>query len=213
MEKNIRLLSIHDEVEKYGTQSVDTIELIAEITGAKIGIINEMVWENGTIQKALINATCEKNKVTKMQAYKLKLLGELLKRNTSCPEEDVVNMNSPRIIADFYMQEFRHLEVEHFDILLLTTKNTVIKKVNISKGTVNASIVHPRDVFREAMKLNASGIVLMHNHPSGDPTPSNEDIDITNRLIDVGGVVGIKVLDHIIFGNNRFISLKEKNLI
>lgn len=124
-----------------------------------------------------------------------------------------VKINEPTTIANLYMDEMRYLQKEHFKVLLLDTKNQIIVTEEISVGTLNASIVHPRDVFKVAIKRNANSIILIHNHPSGDPTPSNEDINITNRLIDGGNLIGIKVLDHIIIGDNRYISFKEKNLI
>lgn len=124
-----------------------------------------------------------------------------------------VKINEPTTIANLYMDEMRYLQKEHFKVLLLDTKNQIIVTEEISVGTLNASIVHPRDVFKVAIKRNANSIILIHNHPSGDPTPSNEDINITNRLIDSGNLIGIKVLDHIIIGDNRYISFKEKNLI
>ncbi len=124
-----------------------------------------------------------------------------------------VKISDPSTIANLYMDEMRYLQKEHFRIVLLDTKNQIITDEEISIGTLNASIVHPRDVFKVAIKRNANSIILIHNHPSGDPTPSNEDINITNRLIDAGNLIGIKVLDHIIIGDNRYISFKEKKLI
>lgn len=124
-----------------------------------------------------------------------------------------VKITNPETIANLYMDEMRYLHKEHFKIALLDTKNQIIVTEEISVGTLNASIVHPRDVFKVAIKRNANSIILIHNHPSGDPAPSNEDINITNRLIEAGKLIGIKVLDHIIIGDNRYISFKEKNLL
>ncbi|MBU5427218.1 DNA repair protein RadC [Tissierella pigra] len=124
-----------------------------------------------------------------------------------------VKINEPSTIANLYMDEMRYLQKEHFRIALLDTKNQIIVTEEISVGTLNASIVHPRDVFKAAIKRNSNSMILVHNHPSGDPKPSNEDINITNRLVEAGNLIGIKVLDHIIIGDNRYISFKEKNLI
>ncbi|WP_313756308.1 DNA repair protein RadC [Tissierella sp.] len=124
-----------------------------------------------------------------------------------------VKITEPSTIANLYMDEMRYLQKEHFRIVLLDTKNQIIVTEEISVGTLNASIVHPRDVFKAAIKRNSNSMILIHNHPSGDPAPSNEDINITNRLVDAGNLIGIKVLDHIIIGDNRYISFKEKNLI
>ncbi len=124
-----------------------------------------------------------------------------------------VKITEPNTIANLYMDEMRYLQKEHFRVLLLDTKNQIIATEEISVGTLNVSIVHPRDVFKAAIKRNSNSMILIHNHPSGDPTPSNEDINVTNRLVDAGNLIGIKVLDHIIIGDNRYISFKEKNLI
>ena len=126
---------------------------------------------------------------------------------------DKIKISDPSTIANLFMGEMRYLQKEHFRVILLDTKNQIIVTEEISVGTLNASIVHPRDVFKVAIKRNANSVVLIHNHPSGDPTPSKEDINITNRLIEAGNLIGIKVLDHLIIGDNRYMSFKEKNLI
>lgn len=138
---------------------------------------------------------------------------EIGKRLNKIGTHDRVKITSPGILADLMMDEMRYLNKEHFKIAILDTKNQILTIENISVGTLNASIVHPRDVFKIAIKRNANSIILIHNHPSGDTSPSNEDINITNRLIDAGNLIGIKVLDHIIIGDNKYLSFKEKNLI
>lgn len=97
--------------------------------------------------------------------------------------------------------------------LFLNSKNHIIAQETLSMGSLNASIVHPREVFRAAIKCSSASIVCAHNHPSGDPTPSPEDIQITKRLIEAGAIVGIDVLDHIIIGDGTYVSLKEKGLV
>lgn len=138
---------------------------------------------------------------------------EIGKRLSRRGPHDKIKVTSPTILADLLMDEMRYLSKEYFKIAILDTKNQILCIENISVGTLNASIVHPRDVFKIAIKRNANAIILIHNHPSGDSTPSNEDIGITNRLIDAGNLIGIKVLDHIIIGDNIYYSFKEKNLI
>jgi DNA repair protein RadC len=98
-------------------------------------------------------------------------------------------------------------------VLLLNTKNHIISIQEISVGSLTASIVHPREVFETAVKHHAASMILIHNHPSGDPTPSREDIAVTERLVKAGKVMDIPVLDHVILGNNRFASLKERGLL
>ncbi|WP_252098381.1 RadC family protein, partial [Bacillus thuringiensis] len=101
----------------------------------------------------------------------------------------------------------------NFICLYLNTKNQVIHRQTIFIGSLNTSIVHPREVFKEAFRRAAASIICLHNHPSGDPTPSREDIEVTKRLVECGQIIGIEVLDHIIIGDHKFVSLKEKGHI
>jgi DNA repair protein RadC len=102
-----------------------------------------------------------------------------------------------------------HQEVETFSVVLLDTKNQVIDIVEISRGTINQAIVHPRDVFKLAIRRNSNSIIVSHNHPSNCVEPSPEDISVTKRLVDAGNIIGIKVVDHVIIGNGSYVSLKE----
>ncbi|HOE16902.1 MAG TPA: DNA repair protein RadC [Syntrophorhabdaceae bacterium] len=102
---------------------------------------------------------------------------------------------------------------EHFKLILLNTRNKIIGLSTVSIGTLNASLVHPREVFKDAIRHSASSVVVAHNHPSGNPEPSEEDIKITRRLVESGKILGIEVLDHIIIGKDSFISLKAKGLL
>lgn len=122
-------------------------------------------------------------------------------------------IRSPKDAADYLMEEMRSLNQENFVALLLDTKNQVIHKMTIFIGSVNASIVHPRETFKEAIKRSAASIVVAHNHPSGNPKPSEEDIHVTRRLVETGKITGIEVLDHLIIGDRKFISLKEEGYI
>ncbi|NRG43159.1 DNA repair protein RadC [Bacillus sp. CRN 9] len=97
--------------------------------------------------------------------------------------------------------------------LYLNTKNQILSKQTIFIGSLNASIVHPREVYKEAFRQSAASIICLHNHPSGDPAPSREDIDVTKRLAECGKIIGIEILDHIIIGEKKFVSLKEKGYI
>ena len=111
------------------------------------------------------------------------------------------------------MEEMRHMEQEHLKVLLLNTKNVLLKDVDISDGTVNASIATPREIFIEALKFRGSGIILIHNHPSGDPSPSTEDVLFTKRVLEAGKLMGVPLLDHIIIGDNSYVSLKERGML
>ncbi|MFD1018908.1 RadC family protein [Thalassobacillus hwangdonensis] len=122
-------------------------------------------------------------------------------------------IRSPEDGADFVMEEMRDLQQEHFICLFLNTKNQVLHRQTIFIGSLNASIVHPREVFKEAVKRSAASIICAHNHPSGDPTPSQEDINVTRRLSECGKMIGIELLDHLVIGDRKFISLKEKGYL
>lgn len=138
---------------------------------------------------------------------------ELGRRISRAVPKEKVAIRSPGDAADYVMEEMRYLTQEHFVCLFLNTKNRVIDKQRIFVGSLNASLVHPREVFREAIRRSSAGIICIHNHPSGDPTPSREDIDITHRLYEAGQIVGVELLDHIIIGENCFYSLKEKGIL
>ena len=125
-------------------------------------------------------------------------------------------INSPEKVAEVAINvlELHEQAEEVFYILTLNTKNEINGIFEVSRGSLSASIVHPREVFKRALLQNASGIILLHNHPSGDPTPSEEDLDITNRLIEAGDLLGIRVLDHLVIGDeSNYISFKQKRLM
>ena len=138
---------------------------------------------------------------------------ELGKRIALTTNVDNYKIQGPEDVGNLLMEEMRYLNKEMFNIILLNTKNNVISIENISVGSLNASIVHPREVFNIAIRRSSSAIILAHNHPSGDPKPSTEDINITKRLIEAGSIIGINVLDHIIIGDGVYFSMKEKEII
>ncbi|GMA52356.1 UPF0758 protein [Alicyclobacillus contaminans] len=114
--------------------------------------------------------------------------------------------------ADWVMDRLRYLKKEHFVILHLDTKHCILGEETVSIGSLDASIVHPREIFKSAIKKSASAILCVHNHPSGDPTPSSEDIAVTRRLSEAGKLLGIDVLDHIVVGDGQYVSLKARGL-
>lgn len=131
------------------------------------------------------------------------------KRNTS---QQPCFKNSSQVYT-YYMPKFYGLKKEKFLCTLLDTKNRVFKETTVSEGTLTSSPVHPREVFRYAIKEAAASVLFVHNHPSGDPSPSRDDIDITKRLIETGKIIGINVLDHIIIGDGRYLSLIESGYL
>ncbi|HZB25931.1 MAG TPA: DNA repair protein RadC [Vicinamibacterales bacterium] len=138
---------------------------------------------------------------------------ELGRRIVSGAGRERVQVTSPRSVADFLMPSYGNRPVEQFGIVLLDTKHRVLRTTVLSVGTLDASIVHPREIFREATAGGAAAIVLFHNHPSGDPEPSRDDRRLTERLIAAGVVMGIDVLDHIILGDAQYFSFREKGTL
>lgn len=120
---------------------------------------------------------------------------------------------SPEEIAQYFIPEFMNQKIETFIALLLNSSNQILKKVNISTGSLNSSVVHPREVFRFAVVESAASIILLHNHPSGNPSPSNEDKEITRNLVEAGNLMKIKVIDHLIIAGNSFFSFAKEGLI
>lgn len=146
------------------------------------------------------------------QAKAVQLLAaiELGRRLSSKQTDTKYTIRSPKDAASYLMADMTSLKQEHFVVLFLNIKNQVMHKQTIFVGSLNASIVHPREIFREAVRRSAASIVCAHNHPSGNPAPSPEDIAVTKRLMEAGSIVGIELLDHIIIGDHQFISLNEK---
>ncbi|WP_223154988.1 RadC family protein [Alkalibacillus aidingensis] len=138
---------------------------------------------------------------------------ELGKRIQSYKLSDQYTIRSPEDGANFLMEDMRGLKQEHFVCLYLDTKNRIIHRQTIFIGSLNSSIVHPREVYKEAIKRSAASIICAHNHPSGDPSPSNEDIHVTRRLVESGKMIGIELLDHLVIGDHKYISLKEKGYL
>lgn len=135
---------------------------------------------------------------------------ELGRRSVSQAARDRVQLTSPRAVAEHLLPQYGNRPVEQFGVLLLDTKHRVLRSTVLSVGTLDASIVHPREVFREAVTGGAAAIVLFHNHPSGDPEPSREDTRLTERLIAAGVLMGINVIDHVILGDARYFSYRER---
>jgi DNA repair protein RadC len=138
---------------------------------------------------------------------------ELGRRTLLRPAEERVQFLKPREIAAHLIPSFGSHPVEHFGVMLLDTKHRLLRQRIISIGTLDASVVHPREVFREATAASAATIVVFHNHPSGDPTPSGDDLELTKRLVRAGIVMGIEVLDHVIIAETRYFSFREQGVI
>ena len=182
--RNISSKDLADEILK----NAGSIENLKDI---KISTLNK-IKGIGTVKACQLLAAIELGR----RVYYVKNIGNII-------------INSTTSVFETYKSEFVNSSQEKFCALYLDTKKNVISFKTLFKGTLDKSIVHPREVFREAILLSASGIIVMHNHPSGDVTPSNEDIEVTNSLIYTGNIMGIKLVDHIIFGKDKYYSFFE----
>jgi DNA repair protein RadC len=126
---------------------------------------------------------------------------------------DITSIRQPEDAANWYLHQLRYVQQEEFHVLLLSTKHQVLASCCVAIGTMDAALVDPRKVFQEALRHQAAALILAHNHPSGDPSPSKEDIALTLRLAEAGRLLELPVLDHVIIGDGRFVSLKEKGLL
>nr|WP_040305599.1 DNA repair protein RadC [Caloramator australicus] len=223
---NFRIRDIpHDErprerLIKFGPESLSNAELLAILlrTGTKdfsaINLAQNIISKNGL--DFLSNCTIEELSSIKgvglAKAAQIKAAIELGKRLRGLRNSNKIKITSPKDVFNLIGEDMRYLKREFLRVIFLNTKNIVIDIKDISIGSLNSSIVHPREVFSEAIRRSSSSIIICHNHPSGDPEPSMEDINITKRLFEVGKLVGIELLDHIIIGDGCYISLKEKNL-
>jgi DNA repair protein radc len=138
---------------------------------------------------------------------------ELAKRIYSAPPKAPIIMSNPQNAADFLLPQMRYLDREVFKCLYLNRKNHYLFSEIVSVGGLSKSLVHPREVFKPAIKRSAASVILAHNHPSGDPQPSCEDLSVTKQLVEAGNLLGIDVLDHIIIGDGQWISLIQEGLI
>ncbi|MDA8229691.1 MAG: DNA repair protein RadC [Desulfitobacterium hafniense] len=211
-----------ERLYKLGPEALSNKEILAILlrTGMRgenvLTLAERLLTEAGGLSglgKLTVHELERFNGLGKAKAAELKAAIELGRRSVSSDPLTRPVVNSPQDVAHLVMEEMRHLDREHFKVITLTTKNHVLGISSISIGSLNSSLVHPRECFKEAIRRNSNAIILLHNHPSGDPTPSREDIDVTRRLADGGQILGIEVLDHVIIGDNRYISLKEQGVL
>ena len=148
-----------------------------------------------------------------VKAVQLLCIGELARRIAKASAQEGIRLDRPEAIARYFMEDLRYKKQEEMVVAMFNTKGRLLRETVISRGTVNASLVTPREVFLEAMRQEAVYVVLLHNHPSGDPTPSREDIRLTKRMQEAGDLLEIPVLDHIIIGDNCYLSFKERGYI
>lgn len=204
---------------RYGSSVLSNAELLAILlrTGtyaeSAIGLAHRVLSESSglrTLGDMSIDQLMQIKGIGAAKALQIHASIELGRRMARSTQSETVIIRTPQDVSRVLTEELRYLTKEHFVCLFLNTKNHVIGQETLSMGSLNASIVHPREVFCAAIKRSSAAIICAHNHPSGDPTPSPQDIEITKRLVEAGEIIGIDVLDHIIIGDNGYVSLKEK---
>lgn len=210
-----------ERLVKYGPEVLSNAELLAIILRvgtheySAIGLAEHMLGEFRGLKGIATAGVEDLSRIKGLGVAKssqIKAMVELGKRLAATVEHSRPSIRSPQDAADLIMPELRDAPQEHFKGLFLNTKNEVLKIRTITIGSLDASLISPRELFREAISMNSASVIVAHNHPSGDPTPSREDVQVTKRLFEAGEVVGIEVLDHLVIGDGRWVSLKERGL-
>lgn len=214
----------YEKLELYGAEVLTNSELLAIIikTGTKDEtsvmlaqkILNLELGNESQDLRFLQDISIEKlmtiKGIGKVKAIQIKAIGELTKRLSKPINNMKIKVKSPGDIANLFMQELRYEKKEIMKLIILNSKNVIQKMVNISLGATNSASVEPKEILLEAIKGQANRIILIHNHPSGDPTPSKADYMVTDRIYECADIMGIELLDHIVIGDGKFESILSK---
>ncbi len=211
-----------EKMKERGAQALGNSELLAILlrtgTAAESALrLAENLLDRAGGLAGLGHATLEEVEqvrgIGEAKAVTLLAALELGRRVDSLAPLDRTAVRTPGDVAALLLPRFRYESRESFVAVLLSTKNHVLKTPVISVGSLNASIVHPRELFREAINASAAAVIVAHNHPSGDPTPSPEDVSLTRKLVEAGKILDIPVLDHVVLGDGKYVSFKEKGIL
>ena len=213
-----------EKLESYGAASLSDAELLAIIIRTGFRGYNSVRLAEDILKcgkgKGLIGLCqigieelTKVRGVGKVKAIQLKAVAELTRRISKRTAKESLVMDSPETVARYFMEDLRHRDKECFMMLSLDSKGALISESLISIGTVNASLASPREVFVEAVNNRAVSIILVHNHPSGNPKPSKNDLVVTRQMKDAGELLGIKLIDHILIGDNSYVSLSEEKMM
>ena len=215
----------YEKFLEYGADALTDAELLAIVirTGTSknsaLSIAQQLLErfqqnrQLNSLHHVTIQELMEIDGIGEVKAVKIKCIAELSARMARQHAKDTLNFNSPSTIANYYMEQLRHEEVEKVLLLLLDNRLHLIEEYLLSKGTINASLLSVREVLRHALRAGACKFVLLHNHPSGNCTPSSEDLTITKKIKDAGNLMEIPLLDHLIVGDGCYVSLKEYGCI
>ncbi len=210
---------------KYGPESLSDAELLAIIIRSgsadehcieladKILSFNAKSSSLLNIYNSSISDLMLIKGIGKVKALQIKAVFEISKRISKSVRKKSLVLNNPKTVAEYFYEDLRHLDREVVILLMVDSAGNLIKEKVMSKGTVNASLLSPREIFCEALKESAVNIILLHNHPSGEVNPSKMDISCTSKVKEAGEIIGIKLLDHIIIGDNKYLSFREQNIV
>ncbi len=210
-----------ERLQHYGPAALATAELIAIML--RMGVAGQsavalaqslLAQFDGLpgLARATIAELCTIKGIGEAKAVQLKAALELGRRLLIASPQDRPQIKSPADAANLLMMEMSLFDQEHLRVILLDTKNHVLAIETVYQGNVNTAVIRVGELFRDAIRQNCAAIIVVHNHPSGDPTPSPEDVHITEQMVEAGNLLDIEVLDHIIVGNQRYVSLKERGL-
>ena len=205
----------HRRLQRYGAAALSNAELVELVTGSGETLGREVLTHFGGLTGLARASLAEIQDIEGLgpaRAARIKAALELGRRLTTATPDDRYQVRSPADVAKLLMPEMGILEQEQLRVVLLNTKMQIMDVVTVYVGNVNSTIVRPAELFREAVRVNTPAIVMVHNHPSGDPTPSLQDIEVTRKVVQAGRALGIEVFDHLIIGTGRYVSLKERGL-
>jgi DNA repair protein RadC len=210
-----------ERLRDYGPNALSDAELLAILLRVGVSGINvvqlaqKLLIEHGGwvgLQRLSFEELTKIHGMGEAKAAQVKAALEIGRRLLLAQPEQRPQITSPADVANLLMVEMAHLEQEHLRVVLLNTKNYVLKIETVYIGSINSSAVRIGEVFKTALKQNSAAIIVVHNHPSGDPTPSPEDVAVTRQLVEAGKLLDVDVLDHLVIGQGRWVSLRERRL-
>jgi DNA repair protein RadC len=222
----MKSLAAHDrpreKLRRLGAAALGDNELVAVVLGSgyagssALDLANVMLARTGGVEGLTRSRGEHLTRIPGIgaaRAAQVLAAVELGRRTLTRAERFRVKVSNPREVAELLLPMYGNRPVEQFGVVLLDTKHRVMRTTVVTVGTLDASIAHPREIFREAVASGAAAIVVFHNHPSGDPEPSRDDLVLTHRLISAGVLMGVEVIDHLILGNVCYVSMKEQGYI